>query len=151
MAELKLDLTWTTAKLTVISDVKKTLVEVATPGTIRSSWQKATLTRCTSDELFVRSNEMVALRSLIMHGTPLPTAMDEIMDGEEELVLIIDRAANEDRGWWQGIACALQVGQSCHGLSTRAPICSPPAPVTLLPPHSGICCRMCCLAKIPLG
>jgi hypothetical protein len=88
MSELKLDLTWTRAKVTLMDDLKKALVEVATPANICSSWQKASLTRCTSEALFVEANKILSnMNQHIIGGTMLPKKVDDIMDDEEQWVL----------------------------------------------------------------
>ena len=99
MGELKLDITWTTSKKTLIQDLKKALVDVATPATIRSSWQKATLTSCTSEALFLEANKILGpMNQHIIGGSALPKKVEDIMDDEEELVLCVDTAAEQDQG-----------------------------------------------------
>jgi hypothetical protein len=127
MSELKLDLTWSRMKKTVVQDVKGALLVVAQPDTICSSWRKATLTRCSSEELFVFANKhLVQHTKECERGTPLPTKVDDIMDEEEEFVLCPNAVAEGDQGWRQGIACALPVSQSCQGLCKRVATCSLP-------------------------
>jgi hypothetical protein len=98
-----------------LEDLKKALVEVAKPSNICSSWQKATLTRCTSETLFVEANKVLAnMNQHIVDGTALPRKVDTVMDDEEEFVLCLE----DD----QGLAAR-------HRLRIAQPITPCPRPI----------------------
>ena len=121
------------------------LIEVSKPETIKSSWQKATLTRCMSAELFVEANKILGPKHQdVVQGSPLPSKVDEIMDDEEEVVMFVN-AAGEEQGWWQGIALRV-AGETIPPMPgparpqrTRAhllcPLCQ-----SHIPAHSGLYC-----------
>jgi hypothetical protein len=124
LSELRLDLTWTTARRTLLEDVKKALITTSKRETIASSWQKAGLTHCMSGELYVEASRKQSLRDNV-NGTALPNEVDTIMDDEEEFVLChgsnqdIENAEAVDRGCWQGITC---LGVHVHLHTSTLPV-----------------------------
>ena len=64
-------------KKTFNNDVKRALLTAAKPETIRSSWQKSSLTRCLSDELFVQAAKDPSIQKHAQ-WTPLPDQVEKV-------------------------------------------------------------------------